>query len=39
MLLIQSLQSVDSNKKKIEVLNIIQNKEIDFQVTPVKRYQ
>lgn len=34
--LVQRWKSVDSNKKKIEVLNEIQNKEIDVQVAPEK---
>ena len=34
--LVQRWKSVDSNKKKIEVLNEIQNKEIDVQLAPEK---
>ena len=37
--LVQRWKSVDSNKKKIEVLNDTQNKEIDVQVAPEKRNQ
>ena len=34
--LVQRWKSVDSNKKKIEVLKEIQNKEIDVQLAPEK---
>jgi hypothetical protein len=37
--LVQRWKSVDSNKKKIEVLNDTQNNEIDVQVAPEKRNQ
>jgi hypothetical protein len=37
--LVQRWKSVDSNKKKIEVLNDTQNKEIDVQVAPEKSNQ
>ena len=37
--LVQRWKSVDSNKKKIEVLNDIQNKEIDVKVAPEKTKQ
>lgn len=37
--LVQRWKSVDSNKKKIEVLKEIQNKEIDVQIAPEKRNQ
>ena len=37
--LVQRWKSVDSNKKKIEVLNDTQNEEIDVQVAPEKSNQ
>ena len=37
--LINKWKSVDSNKKKIEVLNDTQNKGIDVEVAPEKRNQ